>query len=325
MDTISSLPNDLFDIVDLARLAPSVHNTQPWIVSSSETAIIVTIDRQYALQDGDQTGRETNISLGIFCEALTLAAAHKGWQTIAVTPTNSDVTINLQASAKLEDPLKQIELLKKRHSDRSIYTPTIITNEVRADIESCSLPFAIETRIITDSTIMDTVADLTAKGIGLAMSSPGFRKELSQYLVRPTSKKQRGIATKSLYLNNFLTFAEPLLVGRGLSLGAEVEIERKRWQSASAIVVLLADGDLSKYWFATGQAYLRVSLAITDAGLAQATSAAIVEASNYHEDIEAMLGTNKRILSLLRIGIGSDRHHYSPRVSASELLKLTSN
>jgi hypothetical protein len=87
--------------------------------------------------------------------------------------------------------------------------------------------------------------------------------------------------------------------------------------------VLLADGDMRKYWFRVGRVYLRVSLKLEDLGLSQATSAAIVEASNYHDDIEASLHTTKRALAIIRIGQGSTNKQYSPRLTAAELLSTS--
>jgi nitroreductase len=323
----STLTDLLPKIVEVAHLAPSVHNTQPWKVGIQDDNIIITIDSRHALVDGDQTGRETTISLGIFAEALSIGAALQGYTVLSVTsvtrgsvlvrlaPTNSDTTTAVHAG----------ELLKLRHSDRSIYKPAIISDMTKGAIAAATRPFAVSTVVITDPKILDVIADLTSKGISLAMSSPAFRHELSNYLVTPSSHKQRGIATKSLYLNSVLTQFEPFFLRHGIGLGAETKLEKKRWQSASAVVAILADGDLTKYWLEVGRAYLRASLAITEAGLSQATSAAIVEASNYHDDIEELLGTKQRVLSLMRIGQGSPKHFYSPRVSSEELLKVTSS
>jgi hypothetical protein len=81
---------------------------------------------------------------------------------------------------------------------------------------------------------------------------------------------------------------------------------------------------LHKDWFEVGRSYLRASLEIEKAGLSQATSAAIVEASNFHEDVEQILGSNLRIQAIIRIGKGRKIRYRSPRVSARELLATSS-
>jgi nitroreductase len=44
-------------IIENARFAPSVHNSQPWVVSTKDNAVVVELDRQHTLGAGDPTGR----------------------------------------------------------------------------------------------------------------------------------------------------------------------------------------------------------------------------------------------------------------------------
>jgi hypothetical protein len=126
-----------------------------------------------------------------------------------------------------------------------------------------------------------------------------------------------------LQLPWLVSIAQPFAVRYGLGADQEAKHEKIRFSSASALVFITADGDLEEYWFETGRAYMRVSLMLEKLGLSQTTSAAIVEASNYHEDIEEMLHTNQRILSIIRVGHGTGERAPSPRVAATDLLTLT--
>jgi hypothetical protein len=307
-------------IIENARFAPSVHNSQPWVVSTKDNAVVVELDRQHTLGAGDPTGRQTILSLGIFAEAVALSANTLGLQTQSVLLDSTTASITFTETLGAASAAEEIALLHKRASDRSIFRPANISVDMIKQLEQAIHLSGISVRVITERPIIEKIADLTGHGIKLAMSNPEFRKELSQYLVLPGSHKHRGIAVKSLYINGMLARLQPWMVRRGLSIGAEAVLEKKRWQSASAVVAILGDGDLSKYWFETGRTYLHVSLAIEKLGLSQATSAAIVEASNYHDDIEDLLGIEKRVLALIRIGAGSAKRVYSPRISADELL-----
>ena len=84
--------------------------------------------------------------------------------------------------------------------------------------------------------------------------------------------------------------------------------------------MITTKGDLSDSWFAAGRRYLHVCLMLELMGISQATSAALVEASTFHEDIEAMLSTNERLQAVIRIGKGTSKRQPSPRISVSELL-----
>lgn len=320
MDSESSLAQKLPEIVDLARLAPSVHNTQPWQVRSKDTTIEVSIRTQYALKDGDPTRRQTIISLGIFCESLSIVSQAYGFITKKIVCVDDRATLWLEKGKP--DPKSQtnVELLQRRCTDRSLYKPAHLDEKLLHTLQKAARFGDIKTLVITERSFIDKLASLTSKGISLALSNPAFRRELSHYLVVPWSKKNRGISVRSLYIPWLLAIFEPWLIRWGIGLKTEASLEKKRWLSASGVVLILGDGDFSKYWFDAGRTYLRVSLAIEAAGLSQATSAAIVEASNYHEDIEEELHTSQRILCVIRIGKGKGNRAYSPRVSAEDLL-----
>lgn len=324
MNVQETLQNNLTAIISDARYAPSVHNTQPWQVQTRENAIAVSINPSHELHDGDPTGRETLISMGIFCEAIVIASKRFGLDASSVDVHDKLAKISFEQAATADPTADhQIELLKRRCTDRSIFKPVAIPEKLGTELDALAPSSEVSVHMVTDHNSIDTIASLTSKGIRLALSSPGFRRELSQYLTVPWSRFRRGISTASLAIAWPIAVLQPFFMRLGWQTGAEAALEKRRWQSASGVVVITAAGDMAPYWFETGRVYLRVSLRLEAAGLSQATSAAIVEASNYHDDIEDMLGTNQRVLAMIRIGKGSKARHYSPRVEASEL--ITSN
>lgn len=316
----SSLENDMEMIIDLAQFAPSVHNTQPWIVTSDSSGVSVSIDTKHQLKDGDPTGRQTILSLGIFCEAISIAAQEFGYSTSKISFNNKSGRVNLNHKTNDKNATRITNLLKNRVTDRSIYRPAEISKNIVEKIEGSVALKGLSIHIVTKPDQIESIADMTASGIGLALSNPSFRKELSRYLIVPWSKKQRGISTKSLYIPKVISYFEPIIMRLGWGISKEVDLEKRRWQSSSAIVLITTKGDLSDYWFEAGRAYLRVCLAIEGCGLSQATSAATVEASNYHEDVEKLLGTSERLQAVIRIGRGSAKRNHSPRVSAKSLI-----
>ncbi len=314
-----TLNQNIESILSVALLAPSVHNTQPWRIHVDENTISIDIDPQYQLTDGDPTGRETIISLGIFVEAITIAASPFGLQTKTIHFQDQRAVIEF-ASTQVKKNKSELEALKNRVTDRSIYKHIEINTKTKRLLTRCAPKTKAKIWVITDQDEIQEVADLTAKGIGLALSNPSFRQELSNYLVVPWSTKKRGISTSSLYIPKLLAICEPVLIRLGIGLGSEVKLEHRRWESASAVILITTVGDMADYWFEAGRAYLRVALRIEELGLSQATSAATVEASNYHEDVENLVRTSQRLQSVIRIGKGAARRNHSPRVSVKELL-----
>lgn len=311
----------IYTILDVARLAPSVHNTQPWRVKVVNDSFIITLDPDHTLKEGDPTGRQTIISLGIFTAAIEIGSQKTNVKVASVDFKDKKVVMQFVNNTEFSKNFEPAKLLSLRHSDRSIYTPVEVSSNFMHAISGINFP-GVQIRISTNRSFIKNIADLTAKGIRMALSNPNFRKELSRYLVLPQSTKRRGITVKSLYIPYLLAILQPWMVRLGLNNGAESKLEKKRWESASGVIVITGDGDMPQYWLEAGRAYLHCSLEIERAGLSQATSAAIVEASNFHEDIEELLNINKRILSILRIGKGSNKKHMSPRIKVEEIITL---
>jgi hypothetical protein len=116
---------DKLTLLDLASLAPSGHNAQPWAVNfASPDEWIIGIDRTRWLPAVDPDNRGALLSLGAFLENLILAASPLGYrvdyEVTANSRTDSGVLrVRLKASPLREsDDVKKIE---KRRSVRSNY------------------------------------------------------------------------------------------------------------------------------------------------------------------------------------------------------------
>ncbi|MBW3569348.1 hypothetical protein KY385_04425 [Candidatus Parcubacteria bacterium] len=317
-------PKKIKQILEIARLAPSVHNTQPWLVEVNENKLSIKPDEEHTLKQGDPTGRQTTISLGIFSEAAIIGAESIGLQIDNLQYSKRQINLSLIPSNKVSSSAKELAAnLCTRVSDRSFFQKTELNNTKIQTIKQAWSSDAIKIWVMNDPEFIKKLAGYTASGIRLALSNPEFRSELSKYLVRPWSSKLRGIAVKSLCIPYFLAIAQPEILRLGLFGDKEAVLEKKRWLSASTVVLITSKGDLHKDWFEAGRAYLRASLAVEHLGLSQATSAATVEAATFHEDVEKLLGTKQRLQAVIRVGTGSTKKHFSPRVSVKEFTTLS--
>ncbi len=121
------------EILFLASLAPSGHNTQPWIVKYIEPYHwIIGNDKNRWLPGVDPTQRETILSIGAFLQNLEYAANNLGYncQFNILATTNQDediVDVKLVGGAK---PVKyDVEKIKHRRTVRSNYLGDVLTKE----------------------------------------------------------------------------------------------------------------------------------------------------------------------------------------------------
>ncbi len=128
-----SLQPDEKEILLLASLAPSGHNTQPWFVKYIEPYHwIIGNDKSRWLPGVDPTQRETILSIGAFLQNLEYAANNMGYncQFSILAGTNQDENI---ADVKLTKATKIIrydtDQIKQRRTVRSNYLNNVFKKE----------------------------------------------------------------------------------------------------------------------------------------------------------------------------------------------------
>ena len=322
-----SLRDKIVASIDLARQAPSVHNSQPWRVRLTGDVLTISINWKRAVTHGDPTKRQTYMSLGIFTEAIIAACAVHNLTVSKPKLERDSVVLKVEeAQAKTTRVAKYESVLAKRTTDRSIYSKATYPQKVLDGIRRSGDGIPARAWLLTDESAIEFIVVSASKAISLAISNPGFRNELSEFLVEPWSDRKTGISVKSLYIPLPIAVAEPFILRHGIALSLEPKLEYRRWASSSGVVCITTKGDLEQSWFHAGRKYMAVSLGIESFGISQATSAALVEASTFHEDVEELLGTSERLQAVIRFGKGKSQRHHSPRLPLSEILtEPTSN
>ena len=309
------------EICRYARLAPSVHNVQPWEFVADPKQITVRINKQRTLDAGDPVGRETWISMGACVETLVIAASHLGVHASVKTPSRHEIKIALDLGAK-PDKI-ELKTIKERFTDRSVYSKKPIDPALLKQIEKSWKSKRVQLIVSADRKLIETVSDLTGRGMTLAMQSKDFRNEIASLINRPFARKSVGFSPQSLRVRFLQALVQPNLAKSKYSVRFHKIQERQRMLSASALVMSFSVGDTYEDWFEAGRAYQRAGLTATQLGVRQATSAAAVEAADFHTDIERMLGTKHRLQTLMRIGYSHKKHVVSPRIPTKKLLKTT--
>lgn len=131
------LKQDEKEILYLASLAPSGHNTQPWIVKYLEPYHwIISNDKTKWLPAVDPSQRETILSIGAFIQNLEYAAGNLGYscefKLLALNNQDEDV-MEVRLTEKSKQPVFEATKIKLRRTVRSGYLKEPLKKE---DVES---------------------------------------------------------------------------------------------------------------------------------------------------------------------------------------------
>ncbi|WP_353485044.1 nitroreductase [Haliscomenobacter sp.] len=127
------LTADERNILFLASLAPSGHNTQPWFVQYIEPYHwIIGNDKSKWLPGVDPTQRETMLSIGAFTQNLEYAASNLGYQsqfTILANNNQDEQVLSVKLTKASNTPKYNIEKIKQRRTIRSNYLSEVLKKE----------------------------------------------------------------------------------------------------------------------------------------------------------------------------------------------------
>jgi hypothetical protein len=123
----NALDGDLVVVVELASLAPSVHNTQPWSFTWDGVSLGVREDPARSLPVLDPSGRERIISCGAAVLHARLGFAERGWDVATAVlpdPDDPELLARLTVSAAASPPPRSTPWRRPSRSAAPTATPS---------------------------------------------------------------------------------------------------------------------------------------------------------------------------------------------------------
>ena len=304
-------------------LAPSVHNTQPWEFELSGHVLTVRLAQERLLESGDPTRRESWISIGACLENIMTAGRYFGLTVEFTVLPSGDVLLVFEKHEPNLSVLPMIEAIIHRRSSRHSYSSRPVPNGVLAEIQS-NEHAGLMILATAKPELLELTADLTGRAIGIALSSPTFRHELSGLIHHSWTTQHVGMPAFTLGVSGPRSIVERRLVHSGALVASQAKKEFLAMRKSGALVLIFSEGDTIPYWINAGRAYQTAALIATKHGLSSATTAAVVEAADFHLDIEELSGTSLRLQSVLRIGYSDQTVKHSPRLCLADVLTYAS-
>ncbi len=156
----------LLDLVRLATLAPSGHNTQPWRfrIGAGGIGILPDTSRRTLVVDPDD--HHLFASLGCAAETLALAAGAQGSSgKVAFDPADGgSVAVTLRGGPDADPALR--EAITQRRSTRTEYDGRPVgATELRMLADAAAMP-GVDVVLMTGRTEIERVRDLVVAGNG---------------------------------------------------------------------------------------------------------------------------------------------------------------
>jgi hypothetical protein len=311
-DRTETLQPDEKEILLLASLAPSGHNTQPWFVQYLEPYHwIIGNDRTKWLPAVDPTQRETILSIGSFIQNLEYAAGAFGylcdWNLLATTNQDDrvmEVKLLKQTSKNAFDTAK----IKNRRTVRSDFLSDVLKLEDLKYLVNSEPEFihylpntSKESQFINEQTI---------EANRLQAYRDPAQQELADWIrfsTKNAEKYRDGLTTASMEIAGFSGWILRNFYNKYNVMKKdfrEVGIDKiKKQVSESAGWILITSKDNSvATLLETGRRMQRLFLKVREKSIAIHPMTQILEESSTREQLNQAIGISENIQFILRVG-----------------------
>jgi hypothetical protein len=178
----------LLFLLRYAVLAPSGHNTQPWLFAVHDETVEVYADRTQALPVVDPEDRELTMSCGAALLNLRIALRRFAYRDDAYellpNPEEEDLLARIRlVEGNPPSPEEEalFEAIPKRRTTRAAYEPPEIAVDVQRQLERDAVGEGAWLHLTADSE-REPVADLIVEGDRAQMADKRFRRELAAWV-----------------------------------------------------------------------------------------------------------------------------------------------
>lgn len=319
-------------ILQYAILAPSTHNTQPWMFRIRESKCEVYYNPKLILPEADSKMRDLYISMGCCLENLILASKYFNiFESVLYGPFDKKeqvAAINFKNySGNRDDQYTRIlDTIIKRVNARGVFQSEKVPEDILKNISIFSREYLVDDlniHWIVDQEKITKIASLTADGLKIAYNKISFRKEMSQWMNNSLTKKKEGIPGYALKMPLALSFILPRLV-KLFNIGNF--LAKKNYQSlcsAPLVVVITSKNESPKLFIKTGRLAERTMLEFQSVGWQTSIFVASIEIGELYKEVKTVVGTDQLPQFLFAVGKINSLHKQTPRHPIEEKIILS--
>jgi hypothetical protein len=294
------------EMVRLATLAASSHNTQPWKFRIGHESIEILPDFERRCPVVDPDDAHLFKSLGCAAENLTHAAAAQGCATeVRFDAAAGSVLVKLRPSSATR-PTDEFHAITVRQCTKTIYDCSPLTNDHLRALKLAGQGASARTMFLTERKQIEAVVEYVNQGNHAQLSDPAFRRELISWIRFSPGEALRtrdGLSGTTGGQPSIPRWLAQFIIPFVLTHKTQVDTDARNIRSSSAVAILVASGDDKPTWVEIGRAYERLALRATAFELRNAFINQPIEVRSLRPQFESWLGLKgEKAHLIVRIG-----------------------
>lgn len=244
-----------------AILAPSNHNTQPWLFDLHDDHVDLVVDRARSLPITDPFDRELVISCGAALALLQASAAGFGYElAVRRFPDRGNrdllarILLTRRSDADVSRNPKLLEAILKRRTNRNTFDSRPISAQQRDILDSTMQRSGAQISWIDEPAERQQLARVIMSADKMQFENAAFLRELAAWIRPPQTSARDGIPAKAVGISGFASYVAPLVV-RTFDLGdGKAARDQELMQGSPGIVIVSTPFDQEQDWLRCGEA-----------------------------------------------------------------------
>jgi hypothetical protein len=299
-------------LLNYAVLAPSSHNTQPWLFKVSDDEVDLYADRTRGLPVVDPEDRALVISCGAALFFLRVAMRYFGHTSEAQTfpdPGEQDLLARIRLGPEQEATEEEKMLfgaIPKRRSNRGPFEDRQVPERLPSALQAVTSEEGAWLHLVQDEDAKHDIAELIAEGDRIQLSDKRFRRELASWVHPNRTRSRDGIPGYAFGFGDLMSLAGPFVIRTFDTGKGQAAKDRQLAEGSPVLAILGTDGDAPPDWLSVGQALARVLLRARAEGIWASFLNQAIEVSELRPRLQDAIGQTGFPQLLLRMGYGSE-------------------
>lgn len=295
-------------LLGYAILAPSSHNSQPWLFRLRPDGAELLADRTRCLPVVDPFDRALMIScgaaLGHLCAAMRFFG-HAPDMALLPDPADPDLLARVSfgaAHVPSASDAARFHAIALGRTTRLAYPDEPMPAGLEPDLMDAARAQGCELAIVSDRPAKQAIARLVAEGDRAQFANPAFRRELAAWVHSRRSTSRDGMSGAAFGMPDILSAAGGLVI-RTFDMGnRQAAADEAIATGSPALLVLATPQDEPADWLRAGLALSAILLAATAVGWTSAYLNQPVETEHLRPRLRDAAGVSGHPQLLLRLG-----------------------
>ncbi|MCW2616133.1 MAG: hypothetical protein JWN08_3127 [Frankiales bacterium] len=292
---------------DVARWAPSKHNSQPWRFVVDGGELEVWADPSRALPDTDRQGRELVLACGCALHLLCVAVRAAGRRPrVEVLPQGHSGPLARVVEGgpwpTSDQDRALLAAVPRRRTDRGPLDATPLPPDLPFRLQDAAQDEGAVLRLVSTPGELASLARLVEQADRLLLRSGTVDRELERWHQHPGDGRQDGVPVTSS--RGQAASARADLVQRDFTVPGAVAAHDRPGRDQPLVAVLCTPADRPADWLAAGRALAAVLLLATTSGANASYADQPVEAEQLRGQLQEQLALPGPPQLVLRLGVG---------------------